>query len=142
MKKINKGLYSSKRKDWATPWELFNRLDKKYQFSLDVCASAGNAKVPQYFDKIINGLKQDWGGHRCWMNPPYGPEIMAWVKKASESGAVVVVGLLPARTDTRWFHNYVYGKAEIIFIKGRIKFVGAENSAPFPSMIAIWRCKK
>jgi len=88
-------------------------------------------------DKEIDALSKEWLGN-CWMNPPYGKEISAWVKKASESKALVV-GLLPARTDTSWFWDYVQGKAEIRFIRGRLKFGSCKNSAPFPSMVCIWR---
>ena len=150
--KLNKGLFTSDRGDWATPPNFFDKLDAEFHFTLDVCASPNNNKCKRFLTKEQNGLIQDWariaaqggtGRHRaergaCFMNPPYGSEIPAWVKKASESGCLVV-GLLPARTDTRWFHNYVYGKAEIRFVKGRIRFVGAKSGAPFPSMIAIWR---
>ena len=150
--KLNKGLFTSDRGDWATPPDFFDKLDAEFHFTLDVCASPNNNKCKRFLTKEQNGLIQDWarlaaqggtGRHRaargaCFMNPPYGSEISAWVKKASESGCLVV-GLLPARTDTRWFHNYVYGKAEIRFVKGRIRFVGAKSGAPFPSMIAIWR---
>jgi len=137
---INKGMMSSKTGEWSTPQDFFDKLDADFHFSLDVCATDENAKVPQYFTKEIDGLAQDWTGHRCYMNPPYGKKISAWVKKAYESNALVV-GLLPARTDTRWFWEYVYNKAEIHFIRGRLKFGGCANSAPFPSMVAIWRPK-
>lgn len=134
-------LFSSKSIDWSTPQELFDALDKRFQFTLDVCASDKNAKVKRYFTRELDGLGQSWGGERCWMNPPYGREIGPWVEKArreAERGALVV-GLLPARTDTAWFHEHVYRAAtEIRFLKGRLKFEGAAASAPFPSMIAVW----
>ena len=134
-------LFSSKSIDWSTPQELFDALDKRFQFTLDVCASDKNAKVKRYFTRELDGLGQSWGGERCWMNPPYGREIGPWVEKArreAERGALVV-GLLPARTDTAWFHEHVYRAAtEIRFLKGRLKFEGAVASAPFPSMIAVW----
>lgn len=134
-------LFSSKSIDWSTPQELFDALDKRFQFTLDVCASDKNAKVKRYFTRELDGLGQSWGGERCWMNPPYGREIGPWVKKARREGerGALVVGLLPARTDTAWFHEHVYRAAtEIRFLKGRLKFEGAAASAPFPSMIVVW----
>ena len=135
-------MFSSKKHDWETPDEFFTELNKEFNFTLDVCAHKHNAKLPRYFSPEENGLKQDWSKERCYMNPPYGREIEKWVKKAYEESkkGALVVALLPARTDTRWFHRYVYKKAEIRFIKGRLKFKGAKHSAPFPSMLAIWRC--
>ena len=138
-------MFSSKTDEWETPQDLFDELDKEFNFVLDVCATSQNTKCVCYFNKELDGLKQNWAEFgSCWMNPPYGREIGKWVKKAyeeSQRGATVVC-LLPARTDTRWFHDYIYGKAEIRFLRGRIKFVGAENSAPFPSMIVIYRGEK
>ena len=133
-------MFSSKTDEWATPQDLFDRLNDEFHFTLDVAANADNAKCKQYFDKNKNGLNWDWGGC-CWMNPPYGREIGKWVKKAYEESlkGCTVVCLLPSRTDTRWFHDYIYGKAEIRFIKGRLKFGGCKNSAPFPSMIVVFR---
>ncbi len=99
---INKGMMSSNTDDWATPSTFFYEIDKEFNFTLDVCASNDNAKCYKWFTKERDGLRQYWGLDRCWMNPPYGREIGKWVKKAAESGALVV-GLLPARTDTKWF---------------------------------------
>lgn len=133
-------MFSSKTDEWETPQDLFDRLNDKYHFTLDVCATPENAKCPQYFTKQQDGLKQEWIGI-CWMNPPYGRQIGEWVKKAYESsrgGGVIVVCLLPARTDTRWFHNYCT-KGEITFLRGRLKFGQQKNSAPFPSMIVVFR---
>jgi site-specific DNA-methyltransferase (adenine-specific) len=132
---INKSLFSSVTDMWATPQLFFDALNMEFGFTLDVCATPDNAKCAQYFTKAQNGLKQSWVGHVCWMNPPYGREAPAWVAKAS---IYKVVALLPARTDTRWFHDYIYGKAKIRFIKGRLKFGGSRNSAPFPSMVVIF----
>jgi site-specific DNA-methyltransferase (adenine-specific) len=135
---INKGMMSSNTDQWATPLDFFKKLDAEFYFDVDVCADADNAKCPVFFSKAENGLAQNWREFSCcWMNPPYGQEIGAWVKKAAES-ETEVVGLLPARTDTRWFHDHIYGKAEIRFIKGRLKFGDAKNSAPFPSMVVVW----
>ena len=132
--------FSSKTSEWETPQDLFDALSKEFGgFDMDVCATKENTKVIHYFTKEMDGLKQDWTGLVCWMNPPYGREIGRWVQKASEGGAKRVVALLPARTDTKWFHSYILGKAEIRFIKGRLKFGGSKNSAPFPSMIIIFQ---
>jgi phage N-6-adenine-methyltransferase len=124
---------------WVTPWEFFNPLKEEFLLQVDVCATAENARLPKYFDEAMDGLKQDWSHQRCWMNPPYGRSISKWVKKAAEAGPGIRVCLLPARTDTRWFHDYIYGKAEIRFIKGRIKFSGMKGSGKFPSMVVIFR---
>ena len=134
---INKGMMSSNTGEWATPQAFFDKLNAEFNFELDVCAAETNAKCVFHFTKEADGLSQIWKPYRCWMNPPYGREIGAWVKKASEANTLVV-GLLPARTDTLWFWDYVKGRAEIRFIRGRLKFGGCKNSAPFPSMIAIW----
>jgi phage N-6-adenine-methyltransferase len=136
---INSGLMSSNTDKWATPQWLFDTLDAHYQFGLDVCALAENAKCKKYFTPDQNGLKQKWEG-MCWMNPPYGREIGKWVKKANDSSleGAIVVALLPARTDTAWFWDYVYYTAKIEFIRGRLKFGDGKGGAPFPSMIAVW----
>lgn len=151
---INKGMMSSNTDQWATPQYFFDNLAKEFYFVLDVCADKSNHKCKEYFTKEQNGLSKDWREYmymmgNCvlpiysraiWMNPPYGKEIGKWVNKAHDSGCQVV-GLLPARTDTKWFHDYIYGKAEIRFVKGRLKFGDSKNSAPFPSMVVIWRHK-
>lgn len=132
-------MFSSETDLWSTPQDFFDSVSKEFQFNLDVCASKENAKCDKYYTKEDDGLKQQWHGI-CWMNPPYGRVIGKWVQKAYESSqkGTVVVGLLPARTDTKWFHEYIYGKAQIRFIKGRLKFGNSINSAPFPSMLVIW----
>ena len=132
-----KVMFSSKSDQWATPQDLFDELNAEFGFMYDVCALPENAKCDKYYTPDINGLDQEWSGV-CWCNPPYGRDIGKWVQKAATS-EVTVVMLLPARTDTKWFHEYIYNKAEIRFIRGRIKFGGAQNSAPFPSMIVIFR---
>lgn len=142
MSKFNKDvMWSSKTGEWETPQDLFDELNKEFHFTLDVCATPENTKVPEnYFTKKENGLHQSWTGNSCWMNPPYGREIKKWIKKAyyaSLKPDTVVVCLLPARTDTRWFHDYCV-KGENWFLKGRLKFGGAKNAAPFPSMITIF----
>ena len=133
-------MFSSNTDMWATPQDFFDVINKEFNFTVDVCATAENTKCSLFFTPEQDGLKQKWEGV-CYMNPPYGRSIGKWIQKAynsSKEGAVVV-GLLPARTDTKWFHEYIYNKAEIRFIKGRLKFGGCKNSAPFPSMIVIWR---
>ena len=135
-------MFSSKTDLWATPQDFFDKLDEEFHFSLDVCATPENAKCRNFFTEKEDGLAQNWGGQRAiWCNPPYGKEIGKWVKKAHDSAqqGETVVMLLPARTDTRWFHDYIYGKAEIRFVKGRLKFGSSNNSAPFPSMVVIFR---
>ena len=139
----NDVMFSSKTDLWETPQEFFDELDQEFHFDLDVCALPENAKCSRYYNPEQNGLSQPWEGI-CWCNPPYGREIGKWVQKgffSSISGATVVM-LLPARTDTKWFHEYIYGKAEVRFIKGRLKFGGSKNSAPFPSMVVVFRRKE
>lgn len=137
---MNRVLFSSKETVWSTPQDFFNKLNEEFDFTIDVCALPENAKCERYLTPEDDALKQKWTG-TCFCNPPYGREIGQWVEKASKSadeGATVVM-LLPARTDTKWFHNYVYGKAEIRFVAGRLKFGGSKNSATFPSMVVIFR---
>lgn len=133
-------MFSSKTDCWATPQDFFDKLDKEFHFTLDVCATTENAKCENYYTPELDGLSMPWRGV-CWCNPPYGRQIGQWVRRAffaSVSGATVVM-LLPARTDTKWFHDYIYQKAEIRFIKGRLKFGDSNNSAPFPSMVVVFR---
>ena len=137
----NAVLFSSKTDNWETPPELFKDLDNEFKFTLDPCASKENYKCDKYFTKEENGLLQDWGGQRVYCNPPYGRTVGDWVEKAAKESRkenTIVVMLLPARTDTKWFHKYIYGRATIRFIRGRLKFGGSKNSAPFPSMIVIF----
>ncbi len=135
--------FSSKTNEWATPKDLFARLNDEFKFTLDPCATPENAKCAKFFTKEDDGLKQSWGDERVFCNPPYGREIGKWVEKAYQSRtlAQVIVMLIPARTDTKYFHQYIYGKEniEIRFLKGRLKFGEATNSAPFPSMLVIFR---
>ena len=130
--------FSSETDQWATPQALFDRMNTAFGFTLDVCADSKNAKCPIFFSKEQDGLAQEWVG-RCWMNPPYGRAIGLWVKKAflSAQQGALVVALLPARVDTKWWHDYVMG-ADVHFIKGRIKFGAAKSGAPFPSAIALF----
>lgn len=135
-------MFSSQTDNWATPQWLFNKLDKEFSFTLDACASADNAKCAKYYTREQDGLKQNWGGQRVFCNPPYGKEIGKWVAKCSDEAKKVntlCVMLIPARTDTKWFHEYIYNKAEVRFLKGRLKFGDSKNSAPFPSMVVIFK---
>jgi site-specific DNA-methyltransferase (adenine-specific) len=137
---LNQSLFSSAKKDWETPQEFFDKLDAEFHFTMDVCATAQNTKCAEYFTSEMNGLSKSWSG-RCWLNPPYGREIGAWVRKAYEESqrGILVVCLLPARTDTEWFQEWVLKANELRFIKGRLKFEGAQSSAPFPSCVAIFK---
>lgn len=130
-------MFSSKSDLWETPQWLFDKLNDEWRFETDVCAVESNKKCAHYYSPEQDGLSQKWGGC-CWCNPPYGREIGKWVKKAAESDATVVM-LLPARTDTKWFHDYCLKYGEITFLRGRLKFGDSKNSAPFPSMIVVFR---
>ena len=125
---------------WETPAALFAALDAEFCFTIDVAALPDNAKCARYFTPGQDGLTQRWEGV-CWMNPPYGFTLRHWVKKAHDSATdgTTVVCLLPARTDTHWWHEYVLPHAEIRYLRGRLKFNGVGNSAPFPSAIVIFR---
>ena len=138
---INKGLFTSNSIEWGTPQKFYDELDQEFHFELDVCSSKENHKCDRYFTIKENGLLKTWEGYRCYCNPPYGRDITKWVEKAYNENkkGVLVVLLLPARTDTRWFHKYIYNKHEIRFIKGRLKFNDGKMSAPFPSMIVVMR---
>ena len=130
---------TSNKDDWETPQKLYDALNEEYGFTLDPCASHENHKCEKYYTIEEDGLKQDWSGEVVFCNPPYGRNIGEWVKKCSdESKHATVVMLIPARTDTSYFHDYIYHKADVEFIRGRLKFeVGgvAKSPAPFPSMI-------
>lgn len=136
---ITSGLMSSNTDEWATPWELFNELDATFHFTLDVCATPENTKCYRFFTKEQDGLKQDWGGAVVWCNPPYGREIGKWVERCAKHRGVAVM-LVPARTDTRWWHEWIANNpcASVRYIKGRLKFGDSKNAAPFPSAIVIF----
>jgi len=141
--KQQKLMFSSGKDDWETPDDLFKEWDeiRGFYFDLDVCANSENKKVISYFDENKDGLSQRWHGN-CWCNPPYSKSKF-WIKKAYDSaieGTATTVMLIPARTDTKAFHQYIYKKSnvEIEFIKGRLQFKGAKYKAPFPSMIVIF----
>lgn len=142
---ITKGLFTSNKDYWETPQSLFDELDAEFHFNLDPCCTPKNAKCKDHYTIVEDGLKQKWGGRRVFCNPPYGKEIGKWVEKCyqeAHSGAELVVMLIPARTDTKYFHDYIYKKAkEIRFLKGRLKFeIDGEpgGSAPFPSMVVVF----
>ena len=137
-------LFSSKTDQWSTPQKLFDELNEEFCFTLDPCADSSNHKCDIYFTKEENGLEKSWRGHRVFCNPPYGKEISKWVKKCYEENIIhrnLIVMLVPARTDTKWFHKYIYKNknAEIRFLRGRLKFGDSKNSAPFPSMVVVFR---
>lgn len=136
----NELMFSSKTDLWETPQAFYDRLNKVFRFDVDVCALPGNAKCGNYYTPDSNGLEQDWHGV-CWMNPPYGREIAAWVAKAYQSAkgnGATVVCLLPARVDTLWWHNYC-AKGEVFFVRGRLKFGGSKHNAPFPNAVVVFR---
>ena len=136
---FTEGMKTSLRDDWATPQWLFDKLNDEFHFDLDPCANEQNHKCENYFTKEQDGLTKKGGGWRVFCNPPYGRQIGKWMQKCCEEGRkTLVVALVPARTDTKWFHEYVLGKAEIRFIKGRLSF-DEQGRAPFPSMIVIYR---
>ena len=134
--------YSSKTNEWSTPQDFFDELDKEFNFTLDPCSTSENAKCAKYFTVEDDGLKQDWSNDVVFMNPPYGREIKHWIKKAYEeslNGATVVC-LIPSRTDTTYWHDYIFDKAyDIRFVRGRLKFGDSKNSAPFPSTVIIYK---
>jgi phage N-6-adenine-methyltransferase len=147
-------MFSNKNNCWCTPKDFFKELDQEFRFNLDPCCTHKSALCDKHFTPDEDGLKQDWGGYNVFVNPPYGREIGKWVKKCfdeSKKHNTTIVLLIPARTDTKYFHEYILNKAEIRFIKGRLKFIdldfkGLEENrklppAPFPSMVVIFRGK-
>lgn len=135
--------FSSTKDDWETPQSLFDKLNEVYDFTLDPCSSDANAKCEKHYTIFDDGLSKSWEGESVFVNPPYGREIGKWVEKCyrERNRAKNVVALLPARTDTSWFHDYIYGYSTIKFLRGRLKFEvdGVPgNSAPFPSMVVVW----
>ena len=139
---IHESLFSSRSEEWPTPQDFFDGLDAEFRFTLNPCATPESAKCETYFTKAQDGLEQDWRRHRVFCNPPYGKSMRDWARKcyeASRAGALVVL-LAHSRTDTRWFHDWVYGKAaEIRFVRGRLRFGGVKQAAPFPSLVAVYR---
>ena len=137
---INQSLFSSSKDDWETPKEFFEKLNQEFNFDLDPCCSEITAKCEKFYTKEDDGLIQPWFGS-VYMNPPYGRQIVGWMKKAkeeSEKGCIVVC-LVPARTDTRWWHDYCMKSSEIRFLNRRLTFTGADNKSTFPAAIVIFR---
>lgn len=133
------------KKDWGTPVQLFNELDYEFHFDLDACASDHNHKCKPYFTVKDDALGQDWTEYKSvFMNPPYGKSIGIWLKKAYETareGNTTVVCLVPANTDTAWWHD-IAAKGEVRFLRGRVKFQGADSNAPFPSAVIVFNRKQ
>jgi phage N-6-adenine-methyltransferase len=137
----NNGRYNGNGREWATPPEVFGPLHAEFGFTLDACATSGNAKLPRFYTEAQDGLTQSWAGERVFMNPPYGREIYVWTRKARDAGTLVV-GLLPASCDLKWWHEDVVGKAEVRYIRGRVRFLTGgpyRASGFFASVIVIWR---
>lgn len=133
-------MFSSATDLWSTPQDFFDKLNAVFCFETDVCALPENAKCSRFYTPEQDGLAQEWTGV-CWMNPPYGRAINAWVEKAydsAKSNGATIVCLLPARVDTRWWHDYC-AKGEVYFVKGRLKFGDSRDSAPFPSAVVVFR---
>lgn len=135
-------MFSSTTNEWETPQEFFDKLNEEFNFTLDPCATPQNAKCKKFYTIKEDGLKQNWQGETVFCNPPYGRAIKDWVRKCYEESKkpnTIVVMLIPARTDTTYFHDYIYKKArDIRFVKGRLKFGNSKNSAPFPSMVVVF----
>ncbi len=133
------GMKSSLTNEWTTPRDLFDELDAEFSFTLDAASTNENALCADHYTERDDGLSKPWAGS-VWLNPPYGSEIGKWMKKAAETNrGGVTVCLVPARTDTAWWHEYVVGHAtEVRFIRGRLKFGGSQSGAPFPSAVVIY----
>ena len=132
---------------WGTPPEVFDPLNKEFGFTLDVAANSDNAKANKFFTPQDNGLVQPWGGNICWCNPPYGKDVVKWCKKAlkeSETGATTVM-LIPCKTNTNWWHDFVIPFAEIRFLRGRVRFIQngkqSTQALPWPLAIVIYKAK-
>lgn len=139
---INKGMFTSNSIEWGTPQKLFDELNAEFHFTLDPCANEENHKCDKYFTKEDDGLSKSWEREVVFCNPPYGRALNKWVEKCYEEHIkhnITVVMLIPARTDTSYFHDYIYHNSEIRFIRGRLKFNDGNNPAPFPSMIVVYR---
>jgi len=141
LNKNNVHWFSSKSEDWATPQDVFDKLNAEFSFTLDPCATIENNKCDKFYTIAEDGLLQDWAGERVFMNPPYGRKIRVWVRKAYRSSldGAVVVCLIPARTDTAYWHDYIFPFAkDIRYIRGRLNFGGCKSNAPFPSAIVVF----
>ncbi len=141
---MNKSLFSSSKVEWETPQEFFEQLDAEFQFRLAPCSTHDNAKCQKHYTLAENGLIQDWGGESVFCNPPYGRQMPKWIEKCAKESTkpnTIVVMLIPARTDSHAFHEYIYHNAEIRFVRGRLKFGGSKNNAPFPSIVVVFNKK-
>ncbi len=137
--RLTGGMFTSRTDEWGTPQALFNALNAEFQFTLDPCATADNCKCGKFYTRAEDGIARSWEGERVFCNPPYSA-VKDWARKCRQEGQrTLVVMLVPARTDTAWFHDHVYGRAEIRFIRGRLKYNDQAQSAPFPSLLAIYR---
>lgn len=136
---LNRSLFASGRKDWTTPFQIIEALRTEFPFTLDAAATSDNTVGRRYIDIENDALSQPWSGV-VWCNPPYGRRVDRWLTKGAESAdaGATVVFLLPARTDTAWFHELVLPRAEVRFLRGRLRFGGAKQGAPFPSILAIF----
>jgi len=135
-------MFSSGNDGWSTPQDFYDELTQRFSFTLDPCATDATSKCFKHFTEEDDGLAQDWSGHTVFMNPPYGRVIGKWIQKAYEESRkekTTVVCLLPARTDTKYWHEYCMKANEIYFVKGRLKFGDSKNSAPFPSAVVVFR---
>jgi len=141
-KSTQKTMFSSATGNWATPKDFFQKLDWRFgPFDLDPCASAQNTKCSNFFTEAEDGLSKDWAGFTSFVNPPYGRGIDKWIEKAylsAKKNGTKVVMLIPARTDTKYWHDYVMKASEIHFVKGRLKFGDSKNCAPFPSAVVVF----
>lgn len=136
--------FSSKKMDYGTPRRLFEELNDEFEFTIDVAASSENAKCARFYSEKDDGLSKSWEGEVVFCNPPYGKELPKWVKKAAEEAKhATVVMLIPARTDTSYWHDYIFeNEAEVRFLRGRLVFEGANSAAPFPSAVVIFRDRR
>lgn len=141
----NNGRYNGHGREWETPPEVFQPLNQEFGFTLDACATPANAKCPRYFTESQNGLEQSWAGEVVFLNPPYGKEIPPWTRKAREAAAnhgATVVALLPASCDLRWWHEDVVNRAEVRYLRGRVRWLTGgpyRASGFFASVVVIWR---
>ena len=141
-KAVQKTMFSSATGEWSTPQDFYEKLNWRFgPFDLDPCATPYNTKCANFYTEVEDGLSKDWGGHTVFVNPPYGRGIEQWIVKGyqeSQKKETRVVMLIPARTDTKYWHDYVMKAKEIHFIKGRLKFGDAKNAAPFPSAVIVF----
>lgn len=146
MNSINTELmFSSQSNEWATPQDFYDKLNQEFKFTLDPCATDNNHKCKKYYTLSNDGLKQSWADETVFCNPPYGRELKKWVEKCYRENlenGIMIVMLIPARTDTSYFHDFIYNKSEIRFVRGRLKFGDSKNSAPFPSMVVIFKSRR